>query len=388
MHIKSFSNSSSALLRGTHVMAPARIIALIAATVCVTGCSSGPDETSTEGLEHPPIGDTEIEVVHVEDAAVEHSDELLSDLESEIEFQQLVRTPLSSSEREELESFLFARGYDLSQMRLVGRMLLVHDLYQSVDDLLEEARATIEKGFTYNGPATDSPDIFSRLNAAGAYEMRRPIGGSSGTALICGSTALRDIMTTATNAIESAANDCITGSTFQPMTTAQWNALMQGQAGYTQMSITRGPVGSVCPGSPAGTLACATTPRIKAVPLNAQGGFQNRMSWGGRIGLVDTEVIGTDSRSIGNVIHEVLHTMGVAHPTDGPRLRVVGTLNTGLAANPTIMGPGCSQASGAGCTSIDTLRPDDIDVIDTCYSPQGGGSCSFPVTFEVIAAVP
>jgi hypothetical protein len=327
-----------------------------------------------------------IEVIEVEEAPEQGSDEHLSDLESEREFQQLLRTPLSSSERGELEAFLIERGHDLGRMRFVGRMLVVGDVYQSADDLLDEARESVEKGFTYNAPVTDSPDVVSRITAGGVYQMYRPVSGVAGTALICGSTAVKTIMVTASNIIENAANDCVTSSTFIPMTTAEWNALMQGQAGHTQMSIVRAPLATACPGSPAGTLACATTPKKKNVPFNFQGGFQKRMSWGGRIGLVDTEVIGTDQRSISRVLHELMHTMGVAHPGGG--VRPLGTLDTTLAGNPTIMGPGCPQGS-VGCTAIETLQADDIDMIDTCYSPQGGGACgSFPADFETIAAAP
>jgi len=107
------------------------------------------------------------------------------------------------------------------------------------------------------------------------------------------------------------------------------------------------------------------------------------MTYGARIGLVDTEVIGTDQRSIAKAIHEVLHTMGEEHP--GAGLRVPGT---GSASAATIMGLGCSQASGSSCTAPETLQADDIDTIDTLFSPQSAGSCNFVNDYELIAAVP
>lgn len=110
---------------------------------------------------------------------------------------------------------------------------------------------------------------------------------------------------------------------------------------------------------------------------------QNRMTYGARIGLVYTEVIGTDSRSIRSAIHEVLHTMGVDHP--GAGLHVPGT---GSASAATIMGPGCSQASGDRCAAAETLQPDDIKIIDTLFSAQSGGTYDFANNYELIAAVP
>jgi hypothetical protein len=176
------------------------------------------------------------------------------------------------------------------------------------------------------------------------------------------------------------------------------------QAAYDAMShssraVLRTKVVAYEPGAcPAAHAACAQFPlRQMAWIKPAAGGdlvLRERFVAGRRIGIDSSQITASTSMSRATFVHELLHTLGIAHPKaeslglrpgqDVSKLVVPGTLAGSCVAGacapatnyPSIM----HQATDLGRTN--SLQPDDIDVIATLYTSAGG--CAYRASARMI----
>jgi hypothetical protein len=201
------------------------------------------------------------------------------------------------------------------------------------------------------------------------------------------------------------------------MNRTSWDAMGIGQATTPRSFVVYGPLSSVCPGLIETTIAgCALAPRFGSIKLNG-GTFASRMMIGPRLGFVDTKVTGDNANARRTVRHEVLHALGLAHPdlniendctpaelanagcTDEaaccnptspqggvvPSCCALGAHVPGTNVSPTvtsIMTGNCPDGVGTGCSN--TLTSEDVDMIDTLYSPPTGGSCAYVHNYTTI----
>jgi hypothetical protein len=147
---------------------------------------------------------------------------------------------------------------------------------------------------------------------------------------------------------------------------------------------------------PAAHSACAQFPlhqMIWIVP--AAGGdpvLRQRFVTGRRIGIDSSKITGSTSASRATFVHELLHTLGIAHPKaeslglgqNVSKLVVPGTLAGSCVAGPCAAGTNypsiMHQATDLGRTN--SLQPDDIDVIATLYTSAGG--CAYRTSPRMI----
>lgn len=342
--------------------------------------------------------------------------------EEEAEFQRMAHTPLSDEERLKVERVLDATGVAPDEVAFVGELVLQRDVYTHSDELLALADAVVEKGriisriFTSTtgtpGPAGSqlqvSPELYARMNN-GTFQFYRPYVQHFTAFIVPTDNFLLSLFQLITGNVNSAANDCLTANgtsgTLRAGTVANFNALSATeQARIPRVTVTHGSLETVCPGATAldpDIKGCSLAMRHRSL-LHLDGVTRSTMTIGPRIGLVNTAVTGLGGLSRRVATHELLHTLGVAHPSqstadgnsDGQPDAIVVPGTSSAANTISVMqnecsaGTNCSVANPPVCcnTQSNDMTIDDIDVIDTLYSPQAGGNCTYLNDFRNIAA--
>jgi len=299
-----------------------------------------------------------------------------------------------------VESRLRELGMDVTEVTFSGRMLAFGDAYLSADAVLSwpdaadidaadiDAADTVEKGttlavvdgtLTVNGQPR-APDIFSQ-RSNNKYLFHRPDINS--VVIVIPSTAAASFLVgmfqQASAAIRDAANDCL--AAVQVMTENQWNALSFNiRRQHKPIFVRYGSVGTVCPDDFTAR-ACALYPRLETRDFG-DAALATRMVPGTRIGVVDSAINSNNTENVGILMHELMHTLGVAHPSDPGSTKVTQTSSVNTVSS--VM-QNCVPGS-VGCNLTFTLSPDDVDVIDTLYSPQPGGSCAYAFGLKILVA--
>lgn len=347
---------------------------------------------------------------------------LLSPEEYEAEFERLREAPLSVEEMSAVESLLYEQGADMSEVTFSGRFVVMGDAYLEVDSLLGPApdvEGEVEKGRTYSfardpdtqQPIPDlvevlpresgirftrSPDPFSQI-FNNTYQFMRP--DIQGIRIIVPNAAsanfLVGLFQQAAANIVNAANDCLTS--IGVMRQSQYDAMDPNDKIFVKPIFVRfGPNVCLNPGST--TNACAIFPRkeTRDFDINFR---QTRLVPGTRLGVISTRVNTTlyhgktctnpadcTKYNVGILTHELLHTLGLGHPSDGNSVRVIGTLGGSLT--PSVMQGFCE----GNCLFTPALSADDVDTIDTLFSQQssalypGGDGCQWRDGLKAIAA--
>lgn len=196
---------------------------------------------------------------------------------------------------------------------------------------------------------------------------------------------------TAVAVVANASNgDCLGADFMVVMRQATYDGLpADGRATLRTKSVVYAP--AACP---AGYSACAQFPLVQLVTLTPGGVPRERFVTGRRIGIDSSQITKSTSSSRATFVHELLHTLGIAHPKpesfgsgqDVTKLVVPGTLSGSCVVAPCAAGTNypsiMHQALDLGRTN--SLQPDDIDVIATLYASAGG--CSYRATPRVVTA--
>jgi hypothetical protein len=301
----------------------------------------------------------------------------------EAEFRRQHAATLSPEERIEIENRLRENGVDVAEVAFSGRMLTVGDTYLEADALLSRQpgeEGLVEKGKTFSptdgrtsiGGLPLAPDLFSQI-FNGKYQFHRP-DISNVTVVVPNGASAAFLVTAfqqATNAIWGAASDCL--STVSVKTRAQYDALSQDDKILTKPIFVN--FGSnACPGLDSEERACSLFPRLETREFEINV-LQTRLVPGTRIGVVSTHISSVTPRNVGSLMHELLHTLGMAHSTETKSVRVRATSDSPFVFS--VMQTGSCTPDTAGCSITNTLSLDDIATIDTLYSPQPGASCLY-----------
>lgn len=346
--------------------------------------------------------------------------------EEEAEFQRKARTSLSDAERLRVEHLLNLRGISPGDAAIVGRLVFQDHVYTDAEDLLslpDALDSAVSKGRVISGifsstTGTPAPtpqqavasQLFARMSGAN-FQFFRPYVQHTIAYIVPENNFLLTLMTTVTTNVNNTATDCLASGalgTLRAATMANYLALDgPARARLTRIAVTIGDLETACPG--AGSLigganikGCSLAPRFMGI-LHPDGSFGNTMAAGGRIGLVNDAVTGQDALSRRIATHELLHTLGLAHPnqplTDGPdpdsnpdALQIPGTSTNAnvlsIMQNSCPPNTNCSVANPPVCcnNAATNLATDDTDMIDTLYSPQPGGNCNYVHDFQTIVA--
>lgn len=377
--------------------------------------------------ENPLAGDVVAPDGEVQHEAPLASDSTQGELDAEREssfvedaeavFQRLAATPLADGERLELEHIFSQAGIQPSDVKLVGSLVLDHDVYTVAEDILALSDELVAKGRvlsdtfptkngTPGGLESAASTIYARMSGSN-FQFFRPYVSDKIGYIVPANDFLLTLMTSIVRSVNDTASDCLVNGasgTLRAGTEANYAALdANAKKRMTKVTITIGPLNTVCPGAQAGTVGgCSLAPR-KIDILHADGVTRSTMSAGGRIGLVNTIVTGTDSLSRRIATHELGHTLGLAHPfltgdadSDGlpDAILVPGTsTNTNVLS---VMQNGCIPVT-TNCNVPDprptccniaatNLSTEDTDMIDTLYSAQAGGSCAYVNDFQTVVA--
>jgi hypothetical protein len=391
------------------------------------GESAGADEASVERdltlTDNPlagPVVSPEGEVLP--EARAVHSpegDPLEVQLDGEAEFQRLVGSTLEDSERLALEHLFARRGLQPDDIQLVGRLVLEGHTYTVADDLLALSREQrlAEKGRvlgdhieTTAGTPLGLEQAASNLYARtqnGQFQFFRPIVTDKISYIVPSNNFLLTLMTGVVRTINDAASDCLVNGasgTLRAGTEANYAALdATSKARMTKVTISIGAQDTVCPRLLERDIqGCSLAPR-KINILLPNGQTKLTMTAGGRIGLVNTFVTGQDSLSRRTAMHEVLHTLGIQHPhlrlddADGDG-RPTAIQVPGTSTNVNVLSvmqetckpvtTDCSTPPQPACCNkaATNLSTEDVDMIDTLYSAQSGGSCAYVDEFTTVVA--
>lgn len=332
------------------------------------------------------------------------------------DYDQLRQQELSEEERDVLDNYFETTGASSEGLEFFGRLVALQGdgylfaddilpaaywLGASVDESLEKGKVPTQlslagSGFPNCPPAvcgTSAPVQFAfgtlpPQNLA----FRRP--DTTRTYYLVVEDAAPSFFTNgaggglvgqAATAIENAlSNDCLSGSLFTVLRNSAYQALPLStrQANY-RTRIIHGEFSSVCGG---GAVGCANFPRMASVTLD--GVTVSRLRFGDRVGLVTvslnppgeptTALIATNEYSVGILTHELLHTMGFAHP-DVPggaiEPRVVpgtasGTTHLSIMYGATVQNPNYRA----------TPQLDDRTMMTKLYS----GSCGYSSSFRTV----
>lgn len=199
-----------------------------------------------------------------------------------------------------------------------------------------------------------------------------------------------DFVTAVAVVASASSGDCIGADFMVVMRQATYDALpAQGKATLRTKSVVYAP--AACP---AGYSACAQFPLVQMVTLTPGGVPRERFVTGRRIGIDSLQITKSTSSSRATFVHELLHTLGIAHPKAESfgsgdhvtKLVVPGTLSGSCVVAPCAAGTNypsiMHQALDLGRTN--SLQPDDVDVIATLYASAGG--CSYRATPRVVTA--
>lgn len=336
---------------------------------------------------------------------------VLSPEEEEAEFQRRAGTSLSDGERLKIERVLELSDESPDDVTFVGRMLLRKDVYQDAEELLSLPdalldEASVEKGrvisriFTTTtatpGPTPQLqvlPELYARTQN-GNFQFFRPYVSHIIAFTVPTNDFLLSLFQLVVGNINAAATDCLTANgntgTLRGATVANFNALSATErARISRVNVIRGPLSTACPGA-GGTIAgCSLGVRHQSI-LHLDGVTRSTMVAGPRIGLLDTAVTGLNAQSRRIATHEVLHTLGFAHPSqstadgngDGQPDAIVVPGTSSSATVISVLQDGCG--GGINCVSND-MSADDIAVLDRLYSPQPGGSCAYVDAFQTIS---
>lgn len=340
-------------------------------------CSGAPD-SSDEVAHDPALSADEVEL----------SDDLpvLSVEDREAEFQRRIAASLEPDEVAILENVLVERGIGTANVKFVGRMLMWGDTYFDADEVL----ATIEpvdkqRGYLF-GTVVTSPDgpgptplmplapvEFARL-FGGAVQFFRPFVAQTNMYVVPNSpTYLLTAFRKATTRIANAADDCLNTNNFSTINRTSYDQLGVGQAFMGFSFVIHGPRATSCPSGEG--RGCALFPSMRGIRLTG-GATVTRLLIGARVGLVSDFVTGDNGPSRGTMMHEVLHTMGVAHPffEEGYlKLEIPATEHAGEG----------SLMEGGGQEDITSV---DVDIIDTLYSPRSDTGCDYVSGFRTVTA--
>jgi hypothetical protein len=328
--------------------------------------------------------------------------------EQEAEFQQLHEAELSQDEMMAAEARLTEMGVEMSEVVFSGRMVVIGDAYVAVDDLLGSTPdGMVEKGRTFGAvldtPSIDgaplAPTLFSRFSG-GAYQWMRPDIQNLRIVVPNGQSFLVNLFQTARSNIVNAASDCLT--TINVHTQAQYDALPNNDKIRSKTILVRFGT-NVCPGAGISTNACALFPRnqtrvfepgapseTRLVPGTLVGVLSNRINTNISNGQTCTSGQATcNANNAAILTHELLHALGLAHVFDNSNgLVVIETssdrFQTSIMQNFCVPGPNCIFPT--------TPTADDIDTIDTLFSPQasqlypGGDFCQYVPGLKTIRA--
>lgn len=331
--------------------------------------------------------------------------------EEEAEFQRRAGTALSDEERLKVERILELGGEAPEDVTFVGRMLLRTDVYTDAEELLALPDALLDEGLVQKGrvisriftttTATPGPtpqlpvlpELYARTQN-GNFQFFRPYVSHIVAFTVPTNDFLLSLFTLITGNVNAAANDCLTANgnfgTLRAGTVANFNALTPNErARISRVNVIRGPLSTACPGASGTIKGCSLGVRHQNI-LHLDGVTRSTMVVGPRIGLLDTAVTGLNAQSRRIATHEVLHTLGLAHPSqstadgngDGQPDAIVVPGTSSSATVISVLQDGCS--GGINCVSND-MSADDIAVVDRLYSPQPGGSCAYVDAFQTIS---
>lgn len=343
---------------------------------------------------------------------------LLSPEEHEAEFERLQEASLSLEEMTAVEGLLHEQGTDMSEVSFSGRLVVMGDAYLDVDSLLgpvPDAEGETQKGRTFslprdannvpipnntevlprepfNPPFTIAPVLFSQI-FNGQYQFMRPDIQNISIVVPNGAAAsfLVGLFQQVVANVVGAADDCLTGMTVR--TQAQYDALIpEDKVMIKPIFVRYG--SSVCLNPGATTNACAIYPRKETREFDINFS-QTRLVPGNRLGVISSRISPTKFHgktcinpadctkyNVGILTHELLHTLGLAHPNEPSAVRVIGT--TDGSFNVSVMQGFCE----GNCLFAPALSADDKDTIDTLFSPQGNQGCGWRDGVKAIAAVP
>jgi len=394
----------------------------IAAGACLAACASGDD---------PAIQDHSAKPSPVEEVRV------LSIEETEAEFQRRVRGTLTDEEHSKILDVLAAFEAPSEQVKLVGRMVVWDDVYLDGEELMVSPETLIEKGRVLTvalpgtagtpGPTPQlpiAPHRYAQVTSGGVFQFWRPAVEEMFHAIVVPNSPsfLLTLASTAANNIGNADSDCLFGGangTLRAMTKASWDGMGPGQSVTPRTFVVYGPRDTACPGllEEDEVSGCALAPRLSFIKTTGGVSVQ-RMLIGPRLGFVDTDVTGNNANSLRIVTHEILHSLGLAHPNlrivsecTAADLSAAGCTTQAACCNPVSPQGGvvprcCAQgvivpgtniepnhtsimtgfcpdgAASPGCSN--TMTNADIDLLDTLYSPQAGGSCAYVHNFTTI----
>lgn len=307
----------------------------------------------------------------------------------EAEFQRAARGSLTDEEVQQITELLMARGVPFDSVRVAGRLIVRDgDTYEFADALLASASEDeeLEKGkLPAQVLGEAAPDLFAR-QVDGFTQFWRP--DLRLHFLVVPDAAPEFVVTLLQSAVDtvnsSNSSDCLNGSAFSVLRQRDYDARDEIQRAMSfATTIVYAPLDIACPNLPVGTAACARHPRKERVTISINPvATQSRMRFGNRLALVDSVITGDDATNRGIVLHELGHTLGLAHPeadeidSAGPdaldvvKIVVHGTL--GGTAFPSVM----HATTGGQWTP--TLSQDDAKMIRTLYSNyQDGNLCSY-----------
>lgn len=393
----------------------------IAAGACLAACA-GADAPAIEDHSAQPPPAEEVRILSIE--------------ETEAEFQRRVRGTLTDDEHTKILDVLAAFEAPTEDVKLVGRMVVWDDVYLDGEELMVSPETLIEKGrvLTVAVPGTAgtpgptpqlpiAPHRYAQVTSGGVFQFWRPAVEEMFNAIVVPDSPsfLLTLANAAADNIGNADTDCLFGGangTLRAMTKTSWDGMGPGQSVTPRTFVIYGPLATACPGLIENTIkGCALAPRLSFIKTTGGVSVQ-RMLIGPRLGFVDTGVTGNNDDSRRIVTHELLHALGLAHPDlritsscTAAQLSAAGCTNQAACCNPvspqggvvprccaqgvivpgtnvepdhtSIMTGSCPDgAASPGCSN--TMTNADIDLLDTLYSPQSGGSCAYVHNFTTI----
>lgn len=335
------------------------------------------------------------------------------------------RATLSDEERNAVADLLYARGIDVADVVFEGANLWIGDVFVDARQLLGDLRAAqvVEKGQvaaelvtaivgTHNVPGTAVPTsvqaiptIYARQEN-GQFTFNRPEVSGFTTFVVVPDDFPAGVSRAFTAAIQAIGNagagDCLGTSYLSLINRTNFAALVARSTFDTPFrAMVVKYESDPCAHAPGRTVfGCSQFPRIQNVPLSPPspfpggggGGSQVRSQYGGYIALNSDFIVDTDPAFATTIItHELMHTLGVAHPQEDPFDPVFGTSLVKIVV-PGTDAPEAGTATimalvGAGNFS-NTLSADDNHVIRTLYNSGVAPGCGYQTVLIPISPTP